>query len=1058
MNDSFSRLARKIRQNKINKKEIENIKREIIDDKVLKIIKSDMAKKIQKVLRGFLYRKKYYIFLDEVNTETIIKYLYEKKLERINNNYKNIISYHLSNYIKKMHEEKEKINNQKIYCINLIKAILRGIIFRKNFNKEINSLKAIKNKIERYILGYKIKLILSSNNIQSLLIDIANIKYSLNNIDKTNEANNQKIKELKTKLNKNINLFYFTFYQMKENSNWISQTKIKGPWIKKYLSIFNKDENDKNIFIKKKSIYSNQKKIRRLKENNNKNNDIKKDIIKNNEYKSNSKNKTISYEKDNNTNNEKDKEILNNENNYYHKDKKNRENYNDNNLDKNDKNYDFNFYDSESDELEENINNINKKASPKGREIYKNKNIKNEVKKNKTLKGDIDIKHELYTTDDKEKEKEKEKQKGKKIRSNIAKRYKSKKVDPEQKLSSNHSKSFEIKEEEKNVKKENQEVSNFNEKVKEEIQLKTEIDDERKETSNDDNNNINNEDKDLVNEMLKENEENEPKKLNKYQKREERPIKPLTNINFLDNENPFGLRRKSSEKFEENQNLNLNPSEQSNKIEKRIISSTKAINRAIINYNQKGKNKKQNISEIEKEETIKTQEKTNLSHEEIPISNKYIEYDNRPCGGGSKNIALFDANKYDEALSQKKLDRNERPLGGNKKIDYNAMFGDEGNEFKGDPFGGARKYESNNSNKDKYKNFHKSNTIKKKPIYDARKAIEEAKIKEAKEGKKEKPSAFREFLREMKKISAEEKAAHNETTNNGNIKPEKKIKNNNRIKNELNTESNIIENKNEKNKLDKLDTEDKIQKKIKKKQGDIGLNLNKEDEENNEFSNSDNNNVNVEDKENTLKRKHRGSVANKGTETKEMALRRKLHELEKAPAPVLNIKGIKSRIECWGGSNDNKRSKINSLGTKPKENPKSKDEKKVKNNKSNDQKILSNFINNKKIKEISGNDQNINNNKVRNTASSNNIPKISKNMEEKIEKYVDKKLMQLNLQIGEIDELFNFDNYFKNKEDKMKLFINLPYIKENFDYVTKYINEDYDEKIEEIQKIYKELK
>ena len=33
MNDSFSRLARKIRQNKINKKEIENIKREIIDGK-----------------------------------------------------------------------------------------------------------------------------------------------------------------------------------------------------------------------------------------------------------------------------------------------------------------------------------------------------------------------------------------------------------------------------------------------------------------------------------------------------------------------------------------------------------------------------------------------------------------------------------------------------------------------------------------------------------------------------------------------------------------------------------------------------------------------------------------------------------------------------------------------------------------------------------------------------------------------------------------------------------------------------------------------------------------
>ena len=118
-----------------------------------------------------------------------------------------------------------------------------------------------------------------------------------------------------------------------------------------------------------------------------------------------------------------------------------------------------------------------------------------------------------------------------------------------------------------------------------------------------------------------------------------------------------------------------------------------------------------------------------------------------------------------------------------QKIDYNAMFGEGGNDFEGDPFGGAKQYESN---KDKAKNFHKSNTIKKKPVYDARKAIEEAKQKEAKEGKKEKPSAFREFLREMKKISAEEKANHNET-NTENIKNEKKNKNNNyKNKNEIN--------------------------------------------------------------------------------------------------------------------------------------------------------------------------------------------------------------------------------------------------------------------------------
>lgn len=54
MNDSFSQLAKKIRQNKINKREIKKIKREIIDEKVLNIIKNDMAIRIQKIFRGFI--------------------------------------------------------------------------------------------------------------------------------------------------------------------------------------------------------------------------------------------------------------------------------------------------------------------------------------------------------------------------------------------------------------------------------------------------------------------------------------------------------------------------------------------------------------------------------------------------------------------------------------------------------------------------------------------------------------------------------------------------------------------------------------------------------------------------------------------------------------------------------------------------------------------------------------------------------------------------------------------------------------------------------------------
>ena len=37
-------------------------------------------------------------------------------------------------------------------------------------------------------------------------------------------------------------------------------------------------------------------------------------------------------------------------------------------------------------------------------------------------------------------------------------------------------------------------------------------------------------------------------------------------------------------------------------------------------------------------------------------------------------------------------------------------------------------------------------------------------------------------------------------------------------------------------------------------------------------------------------------------------------------------------------------------------------------------------------------------------------------------------------------------------------YINLPYIKQNYDFVVNYSNEDYDEKMNQIEKVYKELK
>ena len=303
-------------------------------------------------------------------------------------------------------------------------------------------------------------------------------------------------------------------------------------------------------------------------------------------------------------------------------------------------------------------------------------------------------------------------------------------------------------------------------------------------------------------------------------------------------------------------------------------------------------------------------------------------------------------------------------------------------------------------------------------------------MKEAKEGKKEKPSAFREFLREMKKISAEEKTQHNETINNNIDINNNNPKINKRNKNNKNKEKEIT-----------IDLDNKGKYKDNKLLTEI-------EEENSKSLNI----KELDHKE--IKENNNIPKKNKQNETKEISLRRKLHELEKAPAPILNIKGIKSKIECWGGNNDNKKTKINNL--EKRDMPKSKDEKKSKNNKINNQKAISNLVGNKKLNDFnSAENDKVNNNK---NNSSNNIPKINKNFEEKIEKYVEQKLMQLSLQIEEIDDLFNLDKYYEEKINKMKKYINLPYIKKDYDFIIKYTDDNYEEKIEKIQAEYKELK
>ena len=418
---------------------------------------------------------------------------------------------------------------------------------------------------------------------------------------------------------------------------------------------------------------------------------------------------------------------------------------------------------------------------------------------------------------------------------------------------------------------------------------------------------------------------------------DERPIKPLKNNNFMNNDNPFGL---SNSGFPENH------SNHTNNIKKANIKSQKKTNNEEIFQNQKEESKQNN-------------------------NNPYNEYDERPI----KNNNNIPYNDYDE-----------RPIGGGKKIDYNEMFGN-GKNFEGDGFGGQTQKLSQK------KIIRNKNSPPKKPVYDSRKAIEEAKLKEAKEGKKEKPSAFREFVREMKKISAEEKSGN--VNNNSN----KKITN---LKN---------------------------------------INVNDKESE---YSNKE--------KENIEKNKNKKIQIHKKVETEKMALRRRLHELERSPPPILNIKDAKSKIECWGPSNDVKRQN----GSPLKERHGAKHKTSKNNNKNTinfSLKEINNIASENKLNSIT----NINN---YNSINVSKKPKIedSKKLEEKAKKIAGKKLAKIENQISRLNSSFNLNNYFKQKEKKMKDYSNIPYIKQEYNYVKKYSNEVYDNLVTHLLAQYQDLK
>ena len=758
MNDPLSELARKIRSKKLNKEEIENLKKEAIESKIERNRRIKKAIEIQRIIRGYLARKKFKILEDKININTIIEYLNEKKVKRIHKHSSQIISYFIYKYIERQRKIKTQLIEEfKIHCSDVIKAFIRGVILRKKIKNELELIHNSKQKIIPYILSFKTRLILKSRTLQNILMDIANIKFLLQDENEQNQSiqDKQSIKDLKLKLRKKYNEFYLIYYQFKMTYEWVDEERTPNPWLQKYQQILNGEDVS---FMKKET-----------------NDNINKPI----KEKSQRKNKKQNYKnKDNNSSNIPEFES-------------------ENNLDSN--------YNEEYENNEMNLNNDN---------------------------------------------------------------Y---------------------------------------------------------------NNNLNNQ------------------KI--IYKEDERPIKPMKNNNFMNSQNPFGLAENG---FPEDHSYNIN----NNNIKKKS-------QRTKIKRNKMNKNDINN-NEEEKQQQIINQDNYEENNNNINSNNNM-----------NKNYSSYD----------------ERPIGGNK-IDYNAMFDDNNINIEADGFGGAnQQININNVNK---KKIIRKNSPKKKPVYDARKAIEEAKLREAKEGKKEKPSAFREFVKEMKKLSAEEKAgkmgenspklSHKSSKVNNQKKVDTNIKNNNYIEENIDNYQN-----------------------------------NEEQEQNKE---------------------KRIPVHKRKPETKDMIMRKKLHQLEQSPPPMLNIKGIKSKIECWGPSNDTKKQKNN-------KNLVEKDNKRITNiNKKN---------NNAKID--SKDEINIINISKKETEMKNKNKEVDmKKIEEKLKKNAIKRLVKIESQINRIDNEFNIDSYFQEKDKKMEEFGKIPYIKKDYNYVKRYSNDIYPKLVKQLISMYQELK
>ena len=172
---------------------------------------------------------------------------------------------------------------------------------------------------------------------------------------------------------------------------------------------------------------------------------------------------------------------------------------------------------------------------------------------------------------------------------------------------------------------------------------------------------------------------------------------------------------------------------------------------------------------------------------------------------------------------------------------------------------------------------------------------------------------------------------------------------------------------------------------------------------------------------------------NRKKPTKEIELRRKLHDLERSPPPKLNIKNVKSKIGSLSGvsvkkknNNNNNMLKQNSpRNTMNKRNMKSKGKKN--NTKDSSDK---NNINIKSIKKTTGFN----------------------------EESLLKQINNIQREVNQLSNNFNLNVYFQKKDKEMQKFKKIPFIKPDCSYIKTYSNNVYGKIIAQINKQYDEIK